>query len=83
MHEAVLLLTFMRVQRMWIGAKRQNTACPAQSAYTGEARDRHGAKHSGGCMADLAKVLKKWLKKLKTGLSAKNFERRKVYQNGW
>jgi len=34
-------------------------------------------------MADLAKVCKNDLKKLKAGLSAKDFERRGVHQNSW
>jgi len=57
--------------------------CTTQSAYVGEARDRHEAKRSGGCMADLAKVLRNGLKKLKAGLSAKDFEYKGVHRIDW
>lgn len=41
MHETVLLLTFMRVQRMWIDTKRQDTVLHDLFVYVGEAHDRH------------------------------------------
>ncbi len=41
MHVAVLLLAFMRVQRMWIGTKWQDIVLHDLSVYVGEVCDRH------------------------------------------